>query len=107
MARLRAVLLAGLVSGCSLSNTRPCADVDLGTEVPVQSVDEAARLAADAASRAGYRLADYHRPRVCLMRENGNLEWSAFFQGKSEAPGHVVLVIVGDASRSTHILHGE
>jgi hypothetical protein len=68
---------------------------------------EAIRIAADAAAKDGYRLADYDAPKAHYEFTRKDQTWTIFYEGKVHMPGHHFLVWVDDRSRKARVMPGE
>jgi hypothetical protein len=94
-----AALTISLLVGCSHPTpTRSGSTLD-ETEV--------IRIAADAATKHGYRLADYDAPRAHYEFTRKDQRWTVFYEGKIRAPGHHFLVWVDDRTRGSCVMPGE
>jgi hypothetical protein len=57
---------------------------------------EAVRIADSAAEIRGYRLGDYHRPRVLYEFTRRDRTWSLYYEGRTQKPGDHFWVWVQD-----------
>ena len=101
-----AVLL--LVIGCShpTPNTAPAESATKSAGARLGQA-EAVRIAAEAASKNGYRLADYNAPQVHYEFTRKDKTWSVFYDGKVPMPGHHFLVWVDDQTGTARVMPGE
>jgi len=68
---------------------------------------EAIRISADAATKRGYRLADYDPPQVHYEFTRKDQTWTIFYEGKVRLPGHHFLVSVDDRTRESRVMPRE
>ncbi len=70
------------------------------------SKQEAIRIAAAAATKKGYRVADYSPPTADFELAYKDGTWTVSFIGKVPAPGRFFLVVVYDKSGKTEVFPG-
>jgi len=68
---------------------------------------EVVRIAAGAATKYGYRLADYKDPQAHYEFTRKDRTWSVFYEGKVPMPGHHFLVWVNDRTGAARVVPGE
>ena len=68
---------------------------------------EVVRIAAQAAEKHGYRLADYKEPQVHYEFTRKDKTWTVFYDGRVAMPGHHFGVWVGDQTRETQVRPGK
>ena len=94
-----AALTVSVLVGCSHPTPTP-SGARLGEA-------EVIRIAADAATKHGYRLADYDAPRAHYEFTRKDQSWTVFYEGKVRLPGHHFLVWVDDRTRESRVMPGE
>jgi hypothetical protein len=105
VAALAALVLA---TGCShrTGSNRAAASEPKGSARLNQA--EVTRIAAEAAAKQGYRLAEYKSPQVRYELTHKDKIWTVFYDGKAPAPpGHDFLVVVDDQTGTAQVMHGE
>ncbi len=103
-----ALAISLLGAGCShpTPGTAPTAS-DTKTDGARPSQLEVVRIAAEAATIHGYRLADYKDPQAHYEFTRKDKTWSVFYDGKVAAPGHHFLVWIDDRTATARVMPGE
>ena len=97
-----------LVAGCShpTANTAPTAS-DAKADGARLGQAQVVRIAAEAATKHGYRLADYKDPEAHYQFTHKDQTWSVFYDGKVPTPGNHFLVVIDDRTGVPLVMPGE
>jgi hypothetical protein len=105
---LVALALSLLFAGCShpTTSTAPTAS-DAKVDGARLSQAQVVRIAAEAATKHGYRLADYKDPEAHYQFTRKDKTWSVFYDGKVPTPGNHFLVVIDDQTGAARVMPGE
>src|SRR5437773_10132051 len=102
-----ALAISFLVAGCSHPTPPTGAVPDTKPDGARLSQAQAVRIAAEAATKHGYRLTDYKDPQAHYQFTRKDMTWSVFYDGRVPMPGHHFLVWVDDRTGEARVMPGE
>jgi hypothetical protein len=107
--RLFFILLAVtlLFAGCSHPTRSPSAAPNANLDGARLSQPEVLRIAGEAATKHGYRLADYKDPQAHFEFSRKDKTWTVFYDGKVPVPGNHFLVWVDDRTSEAQVMAGQ
>ncbi len=103
-----ALAVSLLVAGCShpTPSTAPTAS-DAKADGARLSQAQVVRIAAEAATKHGYRLADYKDPEAHYQFTRKDKTWNVFYDGKVPTPGNHFLVEIDDQTGAARVMPGD